>query len=282
MKLVDNNIYVRQSWLGDALMCAERGRFAMTMPEWSSGSDATVLGTAVHAGIEHALTNDTADVSAMSDVMNASLNSAEEGTFKWTSMKDTGVMSDYGVAMLKAWVKDIRPHVESGGLVEHNFTVPFGKVIVDDTEYVLHYNGTIDYVTPSGDVWDWKTAARKYQQGEKQRQSIQASVYANAVVRLGLKEMFPVAFKFGVMTRSHKSEGQIVEVMRSMAHASWVETQTRNIVASALRMGTDNPWMQVDQHYLCSEQWCSWWSICKGAHLSEQDNRWNPQQGEQQ
>jgi hypothetical protein len=233
VKVIDNNIYIRQSWLGDALMCAERGRFAMTMPEWSTGSDATVLGTAVHAGIEHALSNDTADLKQMSEVMSASLDGAEPDSFKWTSMSDMSVMHGYGKAMLNAWVRDIRPHVEGGGMVEHNFTVPFGKVVVGDTEYILHYNGTIDYVTPSGDVWDWKTAARKYQQGEKQRQSIQASVYANAVVRLGLKEMFPVSFKFGVMTRSNKSEGQIVEVMRTMSHASWTETQTRNIVASA-------------------------------------------------
>jgi hypothetical protein len=280
MRINENNIYVRQSWLNDALMCPERGRFAITQPEWSSGSDATVLGTAVHAGIEHELINHNDSVAEMREIMWQTLNDTEPESFKWTSMKSIEDMGKFGEAMLLSWYRDIRPHVEMGGLVEHQFVVPLGELVFNDTTYKLHYTGTIDYVTPSGVVWDWKTAARKYQQGEKQRQSIQASVYAFAVKSLGLTPDFPVNFKFGVMTRSAKSEGQVVDVLRTSAHASWVATQTMNIVSSALRMGLENNWLQVDQHFLCSEQWCSWWSICKGAHLSEQDNRWNPQQGE--
>lgn len=276
MKIENNNIYVRQSWLGDALLCMERGRLTMVQPEWRIGSDATVLGTACHAGIEHYIENG-GDVS-LNDMRNVMVNSIETNKepFKWTSIKDEEAMVKFGDAMLGAWWRDIRPHVALGGLVEHNFNVEMADIVVNDTQYKIHYSGTMDYVAPDGIIWDWKTANRKYFQGEKQRQSIQASVYSTAAVKLGLVPAFPVQFNFGVMLRRDKSEGQIVEVRRTESHSNWLATQTRNIVSSALRLGQENPWLQVDQHNLCSEQWCPWWSICKGAHLGEHENRWVP------
>lgn len=48
-------IYVRQSWLGDMTICAERGRLGITRPEFRSSSDATIIGTAMHTGIEAVL-----------------------------------------------------------------------------------------------------------------------------------------------------------------------------------------------------------------------------------
>ncbi len=45
------SVRVRQSWINDAMMCNERGRQAIVRPEWSKPNDATILGTAVHAGI---------------------------------------------------------------------------------------------------------------------------------------------------------------------------------------------------------------------------------------
>lgn len=275
MLIRDNNLYVRQSWLNDAMMCPERARFAVVQPEWSVGSDATMLGTGVHAGIESYINSGgDASLNAMRDEMRININSSEE-KFKWNSLKSYEEMFEVGDKLLKAWWDDIRPHVVLGGLVEQKFTVPVGAMNVDNKPYILHFSGTIDYVDPDGVIWDWKTAGRKYSQSEKQRQSIQASVYATAVVRLGLAQQFPVTFKFGVMTKTAKPEGQIVEVVRTNAHATWIETQARNIAASALRMGYEHSWPQVDQHNLCSEKWCPWWSICKGSHISDLDNNNN-------
>jgi hypothetical protein len=272
MLIKDNNIYIRQSWLGDALMCMERGRLAMKEPTWSIGSDATMLGTGVHTAIELFINNNGAvSLDDMKDEMRVDINSSEE-KFKWTSMETYEDIFKMGDKLIKAWWDDIRKHVPLGGVVEQKFTVPIGMLDVDDKKYFLHYSGTMDYVAPDGIIWDWKTAARKYSQLEKQKQSIQASVYANAAVKLGLSPGFPVSFNFGVMTKAAKSEGQIITVYRTEAHSKWIETQTRNLVASALRMGQENSWPQVDQHNLCSERWCSWWSICKGAHLSAFDN----------
>lgn len=272
MLIKDNNIYVRQSWLGDALMCMERGRLAMTQPSWSIGSDATMLGTGVHSAIElYINSGGTASVNDMQDELRVNINSSEE-KFKWVSMKSFDEMFIIGDKLIKAFIKDIAKHVPLGGLVEQKFTVPIGMLEVDNEKYFLHYSGTMDYVAPDGTIWDWKTAARKYSQAEKQKQSIQASIYATAAVKLGLAPEFPVTFNFGVMTKTATPEGQIVGVQRTAQHAKWVETQTRNMVASALRIGQENSWPQVDQHNLCSERWCSWWSICKGAHVSDLDN----------
>lgn len=275
MFIKDNNIYVRQSWLGDALMCSERSRLAIVQPDWSIGSDATMLGTGVHAGIESYINSGgRATLTDMKEEMRININSSEE-KFKWNTLHSYEEMFQVGDKLLKAWWNDIRPEVPLGGLVEQKFTVPVCSMNIDGKTYILHYSGTIDYVEPSGNIWDWKTAGRKYSQAEKQKQSVQASIYSTAVVKMGLAEGFPVSFKFGVMTKTANPEGQIVEVTRTSAHASWIETQARNIVASALRMGLDNTWPQVDQHNLCSEKWCPWWSICKGAHISALDNN-NP------
>jgi len=272
MLIKDNNIYVRQSWLGDAMMCLERSRLAIVQPEWSIGSDATMLGTGVHAGIETYInSNGSATLKEMQDEMRVTVNTSEE-KFKWNSMQTYDEIFNMGDKLLKAWWDDIRPSVPLGGLVEHKFTVPVGTVNVNDKLYIINYSGTMDYVTPDGTIWDWKTAGRKYSFAEKQKQSIQASVYASASVKLGLASQFPVTFNFGVMVKSSKPEGQILSIQRTAQHASWLETQTRNIVASALRMGQENTWPQVDQHFLCSDKWCPWWSICKGSHVSDLDN----------
>jgi len=272
MFMKENNVYVRQSWLGDALMCMERARLAIVSPEWSVGSDATMLGTGVHAGIEHYIKeNGNASLDDMQAVMRLNINTSEE-KFKWNNLQSYDAMFKVGDGLLKAWWDDIRKHVELGGLVEQKFTVPVGTFNVDGSTMILHYSGTMDYVEPSGRIWDWKTAGRKYSQSEKQKQSVQASVYATAAVKLGLTASFPVSFMFGVMTKTSKPEGQIVEVVRTAAHSSWLEVQARNIVSAALRMGRTNVWPQVDQHNLCSEKWCPWWSICKGSHISDLDN----------
>jgi len=274
MLIKENNIYVRQSWLGDALMCMERGRLVMNEPTWSIGSDATMLGTGVHSAIELYINNNGGvSLDDMKDEMRINVNSSEE-KFKWTSMSCYEDIFTMGDKLVKAWWDDIRKLVPLGGVVEQKFTVPIGMLDVDNKKYFLHYSGTMDYVAPDGVIWDWKTAARKYSQLDKQKHSVQASVYAVAAVKLGLSPGFPVNFNFGVMTKAAKSDGQIITVQRTAAHSKWIETQTRNIVASALRMGQGNPWPQVDQHNLCSERWCSWWSICKGAHISELDNTW--------
>lgn len=267
-------IVVRQSWLNDALICNERARLGIIKPDWRMETDVTALGTAVHAAIEDVLDNRCSPES-ISDSAEQHVK-AIDVEFKWTSLKTMSEMHAHGREMSRAWAKDIYPHVKLGGMIEHKFRDYMGEIVVDDKRHFIVYSGTMDYVAPNNTIWDWKTAGRKYQQWEKQRGSVQASVYSRAGVKTGIVSEYPVSFNFGVMTRTKVSEGQIVKCRRTEAHSSWIDQQTRNIVSAALRMGVNNSWPTNDQSALCSEQWCAYWSICKGAHLDEVANRWKP------
>ena len=131
----------------------------------------------------------------------------------------------------------------------------------------------MDYFHPKG-IWDWKTAARKYYEAEKQSQNIQSSVYAASAVAMGLTE-FDVDFSFGVMIRNASSTGQIVTVQRTAGHGDWIIEQTTSLVNTLLTMSNNLPserWLVNDQHFLCSPRWCPVWSLCKGSFIKTNDN----------
>lgn len=272
----DGKVWVRQSWLNDVMICPERSRLSVTMPEWRIGSDATHIGTAVHAGIEHYLTNDTVDEAR--NVALQELNRlVEEEPFKVNSTGGPEDMRMYSQLLFDTFIRDIAPSVAKGGKCEQKFGVKLFDLDPDhtqpfDAQPEVWLGGTIDYIEPDGTVWDWKTAARKYSQGEKQRQSIQATAYAIACVENGWSPDYPVTFKYGVVTRTPKSTGQIVPVVRTSQHVDWFKHQVESVVKPYMSIGFDRNWMANDQHGLCSEKWCPYWSICKGSRLSDQDN----------
>ena len=76
-----NRIYVRQSWLGDALMCPERARLGSLHPELRRENDSAMMGTAVHVGIE-AVLNGELDPQYIGD------HSVE--SFRWTEKEMKG------------------------------------------------------------------------------------------------------------------------------------------------------------------------------------------------
>jgi hypothetical protein len=150
----------------------------------------------------------------------------------------------------------------------------------------VFWEGTIDYVDPTGRAWDWKTAGQAYQRWEKQRWDVQSSIYTTVLHQMGYTTM-PATFIFGVM---HKQEGtrdgfpyvrpaktQMIEVQRHEAHTRWVTQQALGMVKFILRNGVDEPWPVNDQHALCSQKWCPFWDGCKGAHVSAADLFWRPE-----
>lgn len=271
----EQRIYVRQSWLGDMMICMERGRLADVKPEFRTGSDATIMGTAVHHGIEQVLTGqiDPVDIADVAVFRLGQLMTEEK--WKHTNV-DPDNMVPHTALMAQAWAQDIAPSVVLGGRVEQKFAVPLGRSVqaANNKIYELWFAGTMDYVAPNGVLWDWKTAARKYSQSEKQKQSIQASVYSYAAVGLGYTD-WDVTFNFGVMIRNSKSSGNIVPVIRTKAHGDWVAEQATSTVTSALRMGHEISWPKNDQHNLCSDKWCPWWSVCKGSYVSDVEQQWS-------
>ena len=272
----DGKVWVRQSWLNDIMICPERSRLAVTLPDWRMGSDATHIGTAVHAGIEHYLTHDEID-NAYGKAHVELERLVEEEPFRINSTNGHLHMREYVTTLMDTFYTQIAPHVTKGGVCEQKFGVKLYDLPADtslpyDAQPAVWLGGTIDYIDPMGVIWDWKTAGRKYYQGEKQRQSIQASAYAYACVENGWSPSYPVRFNYGVMTRTSKSVGQIVPVIRTEQHVDWFKHQVQSVLQSCLSLGLETPWMANDQHGLCSEKWCPYWSICKGSRLSDIDN----------
>ena len=277
MRIDEENkrVYVRQSWLGDAMLCQERGRRMMVSPEFRTTNDSAVMGTAVHAGIEAVLTNKI-DARDAHHVSVAKLNHIKETENVKVTNTDPSSWEDLVRSMTNAWVSGVLPEVPLGGDSERKFEYSSDTFV---NGYELWFEGTMDYMHDTG-LWDWKTAARKYSLLEKQTQSIQASIYAGYALSTGdvsLDAEGNVDFTFGVMIRNMKGESQLVRIKRSSAHVMWVTEQATTLVRLALAMreddGFNKPWLKNDQHFLCSARWCPWWSVCKGVFVQDKDNQ---------
>lgn len=276
MKIDNENmiVWVRQSWLNTLTICPERARYDITLPSWRRGSDATAIGTGMHTAIEGYL-------NGLYDEFDDFYAVAESAVYKELSKPNVvrgGVDEDkipaFVNSMSTAFLNDIAPSVTKGGLTEHNFHVVTDWMV---GPYRLGFSGTIDYIAPDGTIWDWKTAARTYSASEKQKQSIQASVYCHAVNELNKRGQIdidlssPMDFKYGVMVRQEKPRGQIVHITRSDGQIEWMMHQVTASVSSVLNSSTNSAWIRNDQHNLCSAKWCDYWSICKGAYIAEGD-----------
>jgi len=262
----ERRIYVRQSWLGDALLCPERSRLSLLHPERRSASDATIMGTAVHTGIEFSLAQANPDFSEVVATSVKQWNVLAEQPHKQSS----GIMPEEAPrlieSMLLAFTEQIRPQVELGGKTEYKFQAPIG---INYDGWDVWVEGTMDYVSPSGKIWDWKTAKRAYNRNDKQAHSVQASVYAHAASMLGLvPDPDNIQFSFGVMMRQDTPRAQIVDLVRNREHSAWLRSQVQSAVITAHAIGTATPWLRNDQNNLCSPKWCDHWDSCKGMFLS--------------
>lgn len=283
MRIENNNghdvtkVFVRQSWLGDALMCPERARLTALHPETRKENDSAMMGTAVHAGIEGVLRGEINP----SDIAEYSVNAFRKAETQLLiqakkiniTNTDPKNWNKHIASMADAWVRDIMPSVPEGGDCEWKFETKVAGVDNELFEYELWFEGTMDYFHPQG-IWDWKTAARKYYQAEKQTQNVQSAVYAQSATTLGLMD-YPVSFNFGVMIRNASSTGQIVQVTRTQEHGQWIIDQTIALVNNLLTVQAKMPstrWIVNDQHHLCSQRWCPVWLMCKGSYITSDNN----------
>ena len=259
------------------MRCNERGRLSLVHPEFSEGqNDAALIGTATHEAIAGVLegTVDPEDIGAAAT--DAALRLCTEGEVRWTKWTLPTQLAAHAARCAEAWSREILPCVPMGGLVEVDFNVP----LFESGERIVGIEGTIDYASPDGTLWDWKTSSKKYDQRGKQRVAIQPTVYATAAMHGALgpetKYRYPIRFHFGVMVRGEaKATTQVVDVMRSHAHETWLVDHLRTYIDVADALGVKRHWPRNEDHYLCNEVWCPWWSICKGARLSDSDNTWS-------
>lgn len=265
---------VRQSWVNDFLICPERSRLAITMPKFKSGSDATAIGTGIHYAIEWALTNhqslEDVELDLMQEIAWHSVQLELEKPIRETLLisEQKELLPDYVNAMIEGWYTEIAPYVQWGGKCEYQFEADTGLVSADGKPIV--FTGTIDYVSPNGDMWDWKTAGKRYSVPDKQQRAIQPTVYCYAMQKLGLVVPHDGEhwFRYGVMVRKQTPTTQIATVVRNQEHFNWLLRQVESSLLMATTLGTDRTWPMNDQGALCSANWCDFWSVCKGASIS--------------
>lgn len=270
------DVFVRQSWIGDAIMCPERGRNGIVRPDWSTSNDLTILGTGVHAGIAADLEadrdgKDQLSMASMVEVAEAAINWEIANTkMRWVKLSRED-MSYYVPRLLDMYVRGFRQEVQGKVIdVEWGFDFILDTYALPDGRVVrVHGKGTADLLT-RGPVaaWDWKTSSRKYMQHEKQKTAHQPTMYLAAAVAAGIAE-WPARFNFGVMVRG--GDFQTVPVYRDVSHLHWLRSMIRPFINTALNMGTELHWPKNDTHYLCSDTWCPWFSVCKGAALAPED-----------
>jgi hypothetical protein len=248
-------------------ICPERARLGHVRPDLRTGSDATIIGTALHAGIESVLDNRSKEFGDMLEVVANEYETLEKTNYKKTNIDEEKIPA-YLESMSLAFYNNILPNVELGGSVEHYFQAPLG---IEIDGYGIWLEGTMDYITPSGVIWDWKTSSRTYNIKDKQKSAVQPTVYADAAVQLGLCPDYPVQFRYGIMVRTETPKHQIATVERTEQHGLWLRHLVRGAVTSALKTGYDDNWFMNDSSTLCSQAWCSYWEICKGAWCGDKE-----------
>lgn len=273
--LVDEqgDIWFRQSWLDTANRCGERGRLALIYPEEGS-NDAATVGTCTHAAIEAVLSKVIEPEHATEWVYEWSLDHCGTANIRWVGMSLPSHIADHAVRCTRAFVRELLPHIEPGGQTEATFKIP----LFEYKDHQVGITGTADYIPPSPVVYDWKTGSRKFDQRIKQRTAIQPTVYAVAAVHgaFGPGFTWPVTFRYGVMIRGReKATTQLLDVQRTHAHEGWLIDQLRTYLNLASGLGMSTTWPRDEDHYLCNETWCPWWSMCKGARLTTDQDNWS-------
>ncbi len=276
-------LLVRQSWLGTYMICPERAR-AYAVGEYEDPpSDAAAIGTALHAaveyGIEELMSGHRASLDALQHSLVASwddlVTNGDRGQQIVWVKRSAQAAEAFGLDMIGRFARTVYPHLAPIGT-----EVPFGPVTIAANERMeLRVQGTIDYLDQRLGLVDWKSAGQEYQPWEKQRWSIQPTVYlaaqrADPALRaLELPETFTyIVFPEQVRRKRDGTPGdpvQVVPIQRDPSWDRWLFLQCKSLLALAEGVGWGGPWPLVDSHALCSQKWCPKWSTCKGSVISE-------------
>ncbi len=268
------NITVRQSWLDNAMRCAERGRQGIINPQMDDvTSDSAAIGTGAHAGCE-AILNGSDEINAR-DAITDAINAEVANGIKWTKNHSVDELHAFAQVCFTAWLKEIYPEMKLGGRAEVKFEE--NLYTLDDGRKV-GITGTVDYVL-APELTDWKTSARSYRVRDKQQHAIQPTIYSWAAVRgaFGPGFEWPVRFTYGIMVRPSSplkpAKTELVTVERTEHHARYALDQIQLYVNLALNFGLDQKWSTTSEgNFLCSKRWCPWWSNCRGGFLSSADD----------
>ena len=257
--LEDDRIILRQSWLGSLAMCPERARQDMLGISKSTESTSTMVGSAVHHGIEMCLQSfiDTGEHTSRDQTIADSLsywNDNGHEIVRWNHKNEEECLEIIELNSA-VWWDEVRSDLFPRS-VEHKFEIPL--VVDHKPEIWLH--GTIDLLQHHpAPIVDWKNPGRKpHDDWEKKRWSVQAAAYTFAVASMidgGINE--PMQFV-------HLVKGKVYKNLVECGPADWA-----SLVALARSAGTlitaDLPvWPLQMSGWHCSPKWCGAWSTCRG------------------
>ncbi len=281
----DGNIWIRQSWFGDYLLDPERARLKVVYPEADIGGDAAHCGSGAHSAVQLTLESLIAGgqrptrrqiETVIRDTVDEKIET--EG-IRWQKFGSMAELLGHSQRCYEAWAREILPVllernlVAPGALCEYEFKLvlfelPGGRMGEGRT---VGLTGTIDYVPPVPELWDWKNPGRAYKAREKQRYAVQPTAYCAAAVLgaipNGVDYQWPLTFTYGEAVRGVKqARAHLTTVRRTQGHFDFMVKRIRDCVALVDQLGFDQPWPINDDHFLCSSTWCPWWDHCKGAH----------------
>lgn len=242
---------LRQSWLSTASQCPEKGRRLGLHELPFEASERTIVGTAVHWGIEQSITHGQDPVPAGLDKLDELMGDPEVKWLKWTPEH----CWDVAEKALSTWryepTLDVRSEFE------------FDLLLWEDDERIVKLTGTMDLVEPGQRIADWKIGAgRRYVPWELQRFAVQPSVYVWAWEQLS-DERLP--FEYVIFDTDELQWQDPIRVRRRPKNDEWLKhtcvTWAKMIEAEL------EQWPLVDTGWHCSPDWCSAWDTCKGARV---------------
>lgn len=267
--------------------CLEQMRLKMIAEGPRVETDAATVGTVLHHLIDHELT-----VSVIDD---------EADAIAWAAAEYVNILEDYAAAgalysqgtfdthdkalralswLVKSWFHSPeRVELCYSGEIEFvsewSFDLKFTEVEVGKGKkkeiIPVYLAGTADLIC-GGRVYDWKTAGSEYKQWEYQRWGRQPDVYTWAAAESGLIKPDRDGlyyFDFKVFLRRQEIRlPDTITVKRSANHWEWLRVLVHRVVTMQYALGLDQGWPLDDQHVLCSDRWCEFFTQCKGQLIN--------------
>ena len=240
--------HLSYSSISSYLQCARHWRYRYIDRQPSPSSDALLFGSAWHKMISL--------VAGGNEIKKSWLEATSktfEGTEKSISDDNFNNAVDLGIRMLA--VPEI--HAAIQGLNPTHL----------DYEIELHVpglpvpvTGFVDMIAADGLTYDFKTAGKKWTQGQADS-SLQPTVYLAALQQSGLVSL-PASFRYMIFTKTKSPEVQIIDTVRTAADVLAFYELARE-VWRAIESGIYVP--NGIGSWKCSQNYCEFWQLCEGG-----------------
>lgn len=256
----------RQSWLGTYFECPEQARLVATHQYPTDETEAAAKGTAMHAAIQAVVERCAGYEEALQEGLDEFRRISAIDGFRWVKVKRESTCLAHIANGFRSWWDHVMPTLGASAWVEERFKFLFHE----DEHRRIYLSGTVDYGAFIDELFslkDWKLSGNrdKYTRDawKLKRFGIQPTVYAAAVYDAGLVPLdVAVPFEW-VCMRPQGGKPDVVPTTRSVADVAWLRHQCVSI-AKSIESDLDI-WPLRDQSALCSPDWCTAWSTCKGA-----------------